>query len=67
MNGGTCAVFPIRLDDMSVIGYMRAIGVSALDDGELIAKMAEARTRHKACFLTQPDSQRRHERCKRAL
>lgn len=55
LNDGRGAVFPIRLDDMSVIGYMKTIGVSILDDGELIAQMAEARTRYKSCFLTQFD------------
>ncbi|MDR1508968.1 MAG: hypothetical protein LBS53_04975 [Synergistaceae bacterium] len=62
LNGGKGAVFPIRLDDMSVVGYMRAIDASILDDGDLIARMAEARTRYKTCFLTQFDVTPRNKR-----
>jgi hypothetical protein len=54
-NGVAGAEFPIRLDDMSVIGYMRTIDVSILDDTELIGTMAEARTKYRASFLTQFD------------
>jgi hypothetical protein len=54
-EGGKGAVFPIHRDDMSVVGYLRAIDRDILDDEELIAAMAAARTRHKRAFLTQFD------------
>ncbi|MDR3281119.1 MAG: hypothetical protein LBT23_11465 [Synergistaceae bacterium] len=54
-SGETGANFPIRLDDMSVIGYLRAIDRNILGDMELTGRMASARTRYKTCFLTQFD------------
>jgi len=54
-SGGAGAIFPIRHADLSIIGYMRSIDSSVLDDTLLVQAMAEARTRHKTSFLTQFD------------
>jgi len=54
-DGGHGAVFPIRCEDLSVIGYMRAIDASILSDSGLIETMAEARSRYRASFLSQFD------------
>lgn len=54
-TGGHGAVFPIRRDDLSVIGYLRTIDRSILEDCELIETMALNRTKHRKNFLTQFD------------
>ncbi|MDR3331373.1 MAG: hypothetical protein LBT08_01980 [Synergistaceae bacterium] len=52
---GRSMVFPIRHYDLSVIGYLRTIDRSILDDSKLIEVMAKARAHHAANFLTQFD------------
>lgn len=55
-------VFPIRHVDLSVIGYLRAVDRSILDDWDLIRTMAESRTRNRRYFLTQFDASPENKR-----
>lgn len=54
-TGAPGVVFPIRRDDLSVIGYLRTIDRSILENSELIETMALNRTKYRKSFLTQFD------------
>ena len=52
---GEGARFPIRDENMNVIGYLRAFDEPSLRDGALIEAMARAHTLYKENFMTQFD------------
>lgn len=54
--------FPIRREDLSVIGYLRHVTPRDLSDDLLISAMADARTRHGRSFLTRFDVSQENKR-----